>query len=48
MTVIDLMALSQNFRGYAARSTGMKKNAELVESKINLCMNQNKVNNDTR
>ena len=42
------MALLQNFRGFAARNRGMNKNAELAESKINFCLNQNKIKKDTR
>ena len=42
------MALSQNFHGFAARNIGMNKNGELAESKINLCLNQNKIKKDTR
>ena len=42
------MALLQNFHGFAPRNIGMNKNGELAESKINLCLKQNKIKKDTR
>ena len=42
------MALLQNFHGFAPRNLGMSKNGELAESKISLCLNQNKIKKDTR
>ena len=42
------MALLQNFHGFAARNIGMNKNGELVESKINLYLNQNEIKKDTK
>ena len=37
------MALLLNFHGFAARNIGMNQNGELAESKINLCLKQNKI-----
>ena len=42
------MALLQNFHGFAARNIGMNKNGEVPESKINLCLKQNKIKKYTR
>ena len=40
------MTLLQNFHGFARRNKGMNKNGELTESKINLCLKQNKIKKD--
>ena len=37
------MVLLKNLHVFAARNIGMNKNGELAQSKIKLCLNQNKI-----